>query len=112
MRSCWHRRRPDCACETGRDGRAPMGGTPASGQACPMPNRLANATSPYLRQHQDNPVDWRPWSDDAWTEARSSKRVREAAGEAGVLRIGPVRAVSPLDAVSRSSCISLVYHSG
>ena len=26
-----------------------------------MPNRLARETSPYLRQHADNPVDWHPW---------------------------------------------------
>jgi uncharacterized protein len=35
-----------------------------------MMNRLAAATSPYLRQHADNPVDWWPWSDDAFAEAR------------------------------------------
>ena len=34
-----------------------------------MPNRLANATSPYLLQHQDNPVDWHEWGNDAFTEA-------------------------------------------
>ena len=34
-----------------------------------MPNRLADATSPYLRQHADNPVDWWPWCDDAFAEA-------------------------------------------
>jgi hypothetical protein len=34
-------------------------------------NRLAQSTSPYLRQHADNPVDWWPWSDDALAEARS-----------------------------------------
>jgi hypothetical protein len=33
-------------------------------------NRLANATSPYLLQHADNPVDWWPWSDEAFAEAR------------------------------------------
>ncbi|MGH8731878.1 MAG: DUF255 domain-containing protein, partial [Burkholderiales bacterium] len=26
-----------------------------------MSNRLATETSPYLRQHADNPVDWHPW---------------------------------------------------
>ncbi len=36
------------------------------------PNRLAQETSPYLRQHADNPVDWRPWSEDALEEARAS----------------------------------------
>jgi uncharacterized protein len=35
-----------------------------------MANRLAGATSPYLLQHKDNPVDWWPWSDEAFAEAR------------------------------------------
>jgi len=35
-----------------------------------MPNRLANATSPYLLQHKDNPVDWWEWGTDAFEEAR------------------------------------------
>jgi uncharacterized protein YyaL (SSP411 family) len=38
----------------------------------PMPNRLAHETSPYLLQHADNPVDWWPWSDQAFEEARRS----------------------------------------
>jgi uncharacterized protein len=38
----------------------------------PMPNRLAHETSPYLLQHADNPVDWWPWSADAFEEARRS----------------------------------------
>ena len=33
-------------------------------------NRLANATSPYLLQHKDNPVDWFEWSDEAFAAAR------------------------------------------
>jgi len=33
-------------------------------------NRLKAATSPYLLQHADNPVDWWPWSEDAFAEAR------------------------------------------
>jgi uncharacterized protein YyaL (SSP411 family) len=33
-------------------------------------NRLADETSPYLRQHADNPVDWYPWGDDAFAAAR------------------------------------------
>ena len=33
-------------------------------------NRLAEATSPYLQQHADNPVDWWPWCDEAFTEAK------------------------------------------
>ena len=35
-----------------------------------MANRLKDATSPYLLQHADNPVDWWPWSDEAFGEAR------------------------------------------
>jgi uncharacterized protein YyaL (SSP411 family) len=35
-----------------------------------MPNRLAQATSPYLQQHQDNPVDWYEWGAEAFTAAR------------------------------------------
>lgn len=35
-----------------------------------MPNRLAHETSPYLLQHADNPVDWWPWSGEAFDEAR------------------------------------------
>ena len=34
------------------------------------PNRLAEEPSPYLRQHAENPVDWWPWSDGAFAEAR------------------------------------------
>jgi uncharacterized protein YyaL (SSP411 family) len=33
-------------------------------------NRLADSSSPYLRQHADNPVDWWPWGADAFAEAR------------------------------------------
>lgn len=33
-------------------------------------NRLAHETSPYLLQHADNPVDWWPWSAEAFDEAR------------------------------------------
>ena len=33
-------------------------------------NRLAQEKSPYLLQHQHNPVDWRPWGEEAFAEAR------------------------------------------
>ncbi|HTT51738.1 MAG TPA: thioredoxin domain-containing protein [Streptosporangiaceae bacterium] len=36
-----------------------------------MADRLKNATSPYLLQHAGNPVDWWPWSDAAFAEARA-----------------------------------------
>jgi uncharacterized protein YyaL (SSP411 family) len=35
-----------------------------------MANRLADATSPYLQQHADNPVDWWQWGPEAFEEAR------------------------------------------
>ena len=35
-----------------------------------MTNRLANEVSPYLRQHENNPVHWFAWGDDAFAEAR------------------------------------------
>jgi len=33
-------------------------------------NRLVQATSPYLQQHQENPVDWQEWGPAAFAEAR------------------------------------------
>ena len=39
-----------------------------------MPNRLASETSPYLRQHADNPVDWYPWGDEAQARARAEDK--------------------------------------
>lgn len=36
-----------------------------------MPNRLVESTSPYLLQHADNPVDWYPWSEEAFELART-----------------------------------------
>jgi len=35
-----------------------------------MADRLSDATSPYLLQHAGNPVDWWPWCDEAFAEAR------------------------------------------
>jgi uncharacterized protein YyaL (SSP411 family) len=34
-------------------------------------NRLAAATSPYLLQHAENPVDWHPWGDEAFELAQA-----------------------------------------
>jgi uncharacterized protein len=39
-----------------------------------MPNALATETSPYLRQHADNPVDWLPWGPVALTRARDEDK--------------------------------------
>jgi uncharacterized protein YyaL (SSP411 family) len=35
-----------------------------------MPNRLVHATSPYLLQHKDNPVDWWEWGEEPFETAR------------------------------------------
>ena len=39
------------------------------------PNALAGARSPYLRQHQTNPVAWQQWGDDAWAHARAEQKL-------------------------------------
>ncbi|MER7566131.1 thioredoxin domain-containing protein [Streptomyces sp. NPDC097941] len=39
-----------------------------------MPNRLAHETSPYLLQHAENPVDWWPWSTEAFEVARKTNK--------------------------------------
>ena len=39
-----------------------------------MPNHLSHETSPYLLQHANNPVDWYPWSEEAFTLAREQGR--------------------------------------
>ncbi|MFI4969988.1 MAG: thioredoxin domain-containing protein, partial [Lysobacterales bacterium] len=39
-----------------------------------MPNHLATETSPYLRQHAGNPVDWWSWSDAALAAARAQNK--------------------------------------
>lgn len=44
-----------------------MSRAPRPGQ---KPNRLADQTSPYLLQHRYNPVDWWPWGEEAFAEAR------------------------------------------
>ncbi|HPU96482.1 MAG TPA: DUF255 domain-containing protein, partial [Candidatus Hydrogenedentes bacterium] len=36
----------------------------------PLKNRLADAASPYLRQHADNPVAWQCWDEAALRRAR------------------------------------------
>jgi uncharacterized protein YyaL (SSP411 family) len=39
-----------------------------------MSNALGSASSPYLRQHRDNPVDWLQWGDDAFARAASEDK--------------------------------------
>ena len=37
-------------------------------------NRLSNEASPYLQQHQHNPVDWYPWGEEAFNKARNDQK--------------------------------------
>ena len=39
-----------------------------------MANRLSGETSPYLRQHADNPVEWYPWGTEALERARAEQK--------------------------------------
>ena len=39
-----------------------------------QPNRLINQKSPYLLQHAYNPVDWYPWSQEAFDRAKSEDK--------------------------------------
>jgi len=39
-----------------------------------MANHLKNEHSPYLQQHADNPVDWYPWGEEAFSKARNEHK--------------------------------------
>ena len=39
-----------------------------------MSNRLAKESSPYLRQHGENPVDWYPWCEEAFQRAKQEDK--------------------------------------
>ena len=41
----------------------------------PHTNALIHESSPYLLQHAHNPVNWRPWSEEAWKEARGTRQI-------------------------------------
>ena len=45
-------------------------------------NRLARESSPYLRQHAGNPVDWYPWGEEAFARARARSRSRSCSPSA------------------------------
>lgn len=40
-----------------------------------MPNRLSTESSPYLRQHAENPVDWFPWGEEAFSKAKAEGKL-------------------------------------
>src|SRR5690554_2949641 len=43
-------------------------------EVAPMANKLVNETSPYLRQHADNPVHWHPWGEETFALAREKDK--------------------------------------
>ena len=47
-----------------------MNRTTSSKKQSIFKNRLVNETSPYLRQHSYNPVDWYPWGKEALEKSR------------------------------------------
>ncbi len=53
--------------------RSPAHPSHYSGLVSPT-NRLRDETSPYLRQHANNPVDWYPWGDEAFEKARAEDK--------------------------------------
>ncbi len=68
-----HRRRPAVGIGPAGTGRGwAVAGAGAVGSRAM--NRLASETSPYLRQHAHNPVDWYPWGDEAFARARAEDR--------------------------------------
>jgi len=40
-----------------------------------MANQLQNETSPYLLQHKDNPVNWYPWGEEAFSKAKKENKL-------------------------------------
>src|SRR4051812_25552686 len=64
-----------------------------------MPNRLAGATSPYLLQHAENPVDWWEWGPEAFEEARRR--------DVPVLRV-PAEAPQQVDRLRGPALLNLV----
>ena len=39
-----------------------------------MENQLKNEQSPYLKQHEDNPVNWLPWKKEVLEKAKKEKK--------------------------------------
>src|SRR5881409_341241 len=49
-------------------------GADAPGSPKKHTNRLARETSPYLLQHAHNPVDWYPWGEEAFAQAKAEDK--------------------------------------
>ena len=52
-------------------------------------NQLGGETSPYLLQHKDNPVHWRPWGPAALKEAKRREQADPALGRLRRLPLVP-----------------------
>ncbi len=39
-----------------------------------LPNQLKNEKSPYLKQHENNPVDWLPWNKNSLAKAKNERK--------------------------------------
>src|SRR5690606_20798984 len=71
---CRRRNRPDPTRATISKGSRLLANAQSPTPGSTTPNRLAGEISPYLLQHSANPVDWYPWSSEAFEEARRSNR--------------------------------------
>ena len=47
-------------------------------------NRLQHASSPYLKEHADNPVDWHEWGDEALAKAKQENKVLARLAKKGI----------------------------
>ena len=63
-----------CSCFTARPTYLPNEVIPLPTDSAPVRNRLALEKSPYLLQHATNPVDWFPWSDEAFALAKAENK--------------------------------------
>ncbi|MFO0879875.1 MAG: thioredoxin domain-containing protein [Gemmataceae bacterium] len=54
---------------------AALGAAPPGKDHGKKANRLARASSPYLLQHAHNPVDWHPWSEEAFQRAKKEGKL-------------------------------------
>jgi uncharacterized protein len=69
-RLIWERDAPTCMPQEGSAG--PLRDT--TGTRTGKPNRLVHEKSPYLLQHAGNPVNWYPWGDEAFNQAKKDDR--------------------------------------
>jgi hypothetical protein len=65
---------PGCRNQTGVEPKSIMSSPTTNTAAHAHTNRLAREKSPYLLQHQHNPVDWFPWGDEAFTRAAAENK--------------------------------------